>query len=227
YERAVVALLERDGPAVLMGHSMGGAVSIRVAAHRPELVRALVLLDPALPSTTASLRGRIHTIREFLPLLVPALGRLVVSRRHRRQGPDGIVAEHIAWNAHRPERIDPELRADLVDLAHQRWKHQPEVDSVYAASARSVTRYVIRGMRNDLEAVHGATLLIHAEHDRLIPLGDARVVAERHPEWDYQEVPDCGHAVQIELPDRLLDITVPWIARHLEAVPAAPRPPSM
>ena len=32
----------------MVGHSMGGAVVLAAAAHRPDLVRALVMLDPAI-----------------------------------------------------------------------------------------------------------------------------------------------------------------------------------
>jgi pimeloyl-ACP methyl ester carboxylesterase len=52
---ALIALLERTGPAVLMGHSIGGALSFKVAERRPDLVRAIVALAPAsmeVPSTT-------------------------------------------------------------------------------------------------------------------------------------------------------------------------------
>ncbi|MGF6883547.1 lipase [Nocardia sp. GAS34] len=48
---AVVADLVRllDGaPATVVGHSFGGAVGIHLARLHPELVRALVLLDPAI-----------------------------------------------------------------------------------------------------------------------------------------------------------------------------------
>ncbi|MCR9244931.1 MAG: alpha/beta hydrolase [bacterium] len=41
-------LLERFGPAVLVGSSLGGMVSAFVAANRPDLVTALALLAPAL-----------------------------------------------------------------------------------------------------------------------------------------------------------------------------------
>jgi pimeloyl-ACP methyl ester carboxylesterase len=51
---ALIALLERTGPAVLVGHSIGGALSFKVAERRPDLVRAIVALAPAsmeVPST--------------------------------------------------------------------------------------------------------------------------------------------------------------------------------
>jgi len=39
---------EADGPVVVAGHSFGGAVALNLAAARPDLVAALVLLDPAV-----------------------------------------------------------------------------------------------------------------------------------------------------------------------------------
>ena len=46
-----MALLEEsgDGPVHLFGNSLGGAVATRVAASRPDLVRTLTLVSPALP----------------------------------------------------------------------------------------------------------------------------------------------------------------------------------
>jgi lipase len=47
---ALAALLDRDadGPVLVAGHSFGGAVSLSLAASRPDLVAGLVLLDPAV-----------------------------------------------------------------------------------------------------------------------------------------------------------------------------------
>ena len=47
---ALAGLLDADadGPVVVVGHSFGGAVALNLAAARPDLVAALVLLDPAV-----------------------------------------------------------------------------------------------------------------------------------------------------------------------------------
>src|SRR5919199_1407047 len=53
----------RGDPLVLVGHSMGGAIAILLAARRPELVRRLVLVAPAglaaLPRAVAMLLGTV------------------------------------------------------------------------------------------------------------------------------------------------------------------------
>lgn len=51
HARAVIRLLDAEerGPVHLFGNSLGGAVATRVAAVRPDLVRTLTLISPALP----------------------------------------------------------------------------------------------------------------------------------------------------------------------------------
>ena len=44
----VVSLLERFGPAHLVGHSYGGAVALGIAKRRPDLVRSLLAYEPVV-----------------------------------------------------------------------------------------------------------------------------------------------------------------------------------
>ena len=54
----LAALLDADGgrPVVAVGHSFGGAIALNLAAARPDLVAALVLLDPAIGLNGNSMR---------------------------------------------------------------------------------------------------------------------------------------------------------------------------
>lgn len=57
---AYIALLERTGPSVVIAHSQGGAFAWQVAQRRPDLFRALVLVEPAgtgVMADAAKLRG--------------------------------------------------------------------------------------------------------------------------------------------------------------------------
>ncbi len=71
----VARLIERRGrgPVHLIGNSLGGAVATRVAATRPDLVRSLILISPALPD----LKPRPDMAR-FPVLCVPGLGGFLI-----------------------------------------------------------------------------------------------------------------------------------------------------
>src|SRR5579859_6226078 len=67
----VIRLIETldAGPVHLIGNSMGGAVAVRVAARRPDLVRTLTLISPALPD-----RRPRRSAAHFPVLALPFLG---------------------------------------------------------------------------------------------------------------------------------------------------------
>ncbi|MDR3033081.1 MAG: alpha/beta fold hydrolase, partial [Kitasatospora sp.] len=78
---AVVARLIEErglGPVHLIGNSLGGAVSTRLAALRPELVKTLTLVSPALPD----LRPRPVPAR-LSAVGVPGLGPWLLRRATR------------------------------------------------------------------------------------------------------------------------------------------------
>ena len=55
YADSLAALL--DGPAAVVGHSLGGAIALRLAIRRPELVSALVLAGAAGISSGRGVRA--------------------------------------------------------------------------------------------------------------------------------------------------------------------------
>ncbi len=68
------------GPVHLVGNSMGGLISIEVAARRPDLVRTLTLISPAVPDLK---RFRFHPLqndRLMALVVVPGLGEYGVRR---------------------------------------------------------------------------------------------------------------------------------------------------
>src|ERR1700678_1135403 len=73
----VIKLIEAldRGPVHLVGNSMGGAVAIRVAAGRPDLVKTLTLVSPALPDR------RPHASTVHFPILaLPFVGERLARR---------------------------------------------------------------------------------------------------------------------------------------------------
>ena len=211
--RVLRALLERSGPAAVAGNSMGGALGIGLAARHPDLVRALVLVDPALPRPAVN-PAQWSVMARLAPMLVPMVGVQFLAARGRMLGPERLVDDTMAWTLCDPARLDPELRRRLVELARTR-RGFPEAPAAYADSARGLFWYLTRNMRADEARVTSPTLIVHGNRDRLVPVAAARALVARRPEFALELIDDCGHAPQLEVPDQFLAAVVPWLANTL------------
>lgn len=102
---------EPTPPAFLVGHSLGGILSLMCAARHPELARGVLLLDsPILGGWRATTLGLVkHT------QLVGALSPGRISRKRRNHWPDR--ASVLAHFQHKKAfaRWDPQALADYVD----------------------------------------------------------------------------------------------------------------
>lgn len=99
-------LLQRPGPVVLGGHSMGAALALLAAIERPELVERLVLVSPAGLPLTKTMRSSTATfVRQAASgRYRPAhLGRML-----GRVAASPINAHRLARSAHRLD-LRPEL----------------------------------------------------------------------------------------------------------------------
>ena len=203
HARAVVAFLEgqRRGPVHLFGNSLGGAVSIRVAARRPDLVRTLTLISPALPD----LRPR-RGLDPRLPLLVIPGVSSVVRKRMRAQSPEqrARAVLNLCWGD--PTEISPERLAEAAAEVARR-DGQAHSGVALAASASALIRsYLVRGRASAWELagrVTAPTLLVWGDRDRLVdvrlaPRAQAALRGSR-----LLVLPGVGHVAQMERPQQV------------------------
>ncbi|TFW32785.1 alpha/beta fold hydrolase [Massilia horti] len=88
----LIAQLERyDEPAILVGHSLGGMLSMMAAKERPELARCVVMLDSPVVAGWRALAWRLAKLRGWAGRLSPAR----FSERRRNVWPSrGHAREH-------------------------------------------------------------------------------------------------------------------------------------
>ena len=98
-------------PAFLVGHSLGGFLSVMAASRHPELARGILLLDaPLLGGWRATTLGVIKTTQ-----IVGAVSPGAVSRRRRNTWPDKAAAMAYFRNKKVFARWDPQVLQDYVD----------------------------------------------------------------------------------------------------------------
>ncbi len=146
----VLTLLEQTGPATVFGNSMGGVIATGVTARRPDLVEALVLVNPALPWGRIPPSSWLRAAR-YMPVMMQSLGRRTVSARARMLGPERLVDLSLGVTLHDPERLDPDLRRRIVLLAAERYAY-PEAAAAYADAARTLLQEVAGDFDADLAA---------------------------------------------------------------------------
>jgi pimeloyl-ACP methyl ester carboxylesterase len=202
--RRVIRYLEQSGRGAvhLVGNSMGGVISILVAAERPDLVRTLTLLDPAVPDVRPL---RLHPLKADWRmgfLVVPAVGEAAM-RRMNAVPMERRVQATIALCVARPERY-PQRRFDEDVAEARRRAGLPDAGSAMLRATRGlVASQLLHGRRvwAALRRIAAPTLVVWGGQDRLVAPDLAPIVAGTVRNARLLELPDVGHVPMMEAPD--------------------------
>ncbi len=230
--RANTAMLDRfvrevaGAPAILVGNSMGGMVSIMEAAAHPDAVAGLVLIDPVLPMVRGVRPDRI-VMTMFLLYAVPGVGERYLARRRAALSPRQMVQQVLTLCCVDPTRVPEELVAASAALVEDRAAVNG-LDTAFLSAARSLMRVSAMQQRYwaTMRAVGSPVLLLSGEEDRLVSVRAAREAALRNPSWRLEVLPDVGHVPQLECPETVARLMADWLgAEGDSARQAAARPP--
>jgi pimeloyl-ACP methyl ester carboxylesterase len=179
YAEAVGGLIRALGlgPSIVVGHSLGGAVALTLAARRPELVRALVLL-----ASCAKLPPWNAAIEQFFTALPGPVRRLVFFASAKRLLFSPGAPPHavrLALDEIRDCRLET-LRRDI-------------------AVARTMD------VRDRAAAVKVPTLVIAGSRDAITPPALSIALGEAIPQARVAVLDGVGHMVHLEAPGRVND----------------------
>ena len=208
-------------PAVLIGNSMGGLISVLQADRNPDTVAGLVLIDPALPRARRGLPDRDVALR-FAVTAVPLVGERYMARRRRIITPEKAVHETLALCCVDPSRIPAPVVQALIDLANERAEQRGTIQA-FLGSARSVVEIMARPkvLLARVDRLRPPTLLISGDRDRLVPVEAAREIAALRPDWRYEERAGIGHVPQLEDPEWTAATIHDWLAKQGAAAAVA------
>ncbi|REK85397.1 alpha/beta hydrolase [Streptomyces inhibens] len=198
--RAVIRYLDAAGrgPVHLIGNSLGGAVTTRVAAVRPDLVRTLTLISPALPELRPQLTA-VPTALLAVPGITTLFGKLT-----RDWTPERRTREVLALCYGDPGRVTPEGFNAAADEFARRLE-LPYFWDVMERSARGlVNAYTLGGQHNlwrQAERVLAPTLLVYGGRDRLVSIRMARRAAAAFRGSRLLTLPEAGHVAMMEYPE--------------------------
>jgi lipase len=186
---ALAALLERsaDGPVAVVAHSFGGAVALHLAVEHPDLVAALVLLDPAI-----GLDG------EWMARIADAM---LASPDYPDPAEARAEKEHGSWSDVDASVLDAEVDEHLITLPSGRvgWRISvPAMMSYWSELARDIV----------LPAPGTATTLVRARRTSPPYVGENLIAALRaRLGADFRLVDlDCQHMVPHARPGEVAEL---------------------
>lgn len=204
HARAVIGLIEKlGGPVHLFGNSLGGAVSVRVAATRPELVRTLTLISPALPD----LPLRYGPMRVALSA-TPGLGEWAMARLLRSLPPERRVRATLSMCYADCSRVHPQRLEDAIAELVRRDELPHAALSLVRSARGLVVEYLMDYLRRgestlwrQAARVQAPTLVIHGRHDRLVNPRAGTRACRTFPDVRVITLPHAGHVAQMEYPE--------------------------
>ncbi|OBG43429.1 alpha/beta hydrolase [Mycobacterium alsense] len=180
---ALASLLdaEADAPALVVGHSFGGALAMRLAAARPQRVAALLLLDPAVGLDGGWMSDIAHAMFSSPDYPDPDEARL-----EKATG---------SWADVDPAWLDVEIGEHLVELPNGRygWRVSlPAMMSYWSELARGAV----------LPPAGTPTVLVRAKQTSPPYVGDQLIAGLQRrlgPEFRLLDF-DCNHMVPYARP---------------------------
>jgi 3-oxoadipate enol-lactonase len=174
-----IALMASDAAAVLdaagiesahvFGVSMGGMIAQEFALQYPARVRSLILGCTAAGGPTA-----VRT--------EPEAAQMLMTRDKMSPEQAAEAAVPFIYNPTTPrERIDEDI------AIRRQWFPRPEA---YKAQLQGILAWEAYSR---LSGIAAPTLVIHGESDRLVPSGNAKLIAERIPGAKLVMIPHASH----------------------------------
>jgi pimeloyl-ACP methyl ester carboxylesterase len=203
-------------PVHLLGNSMGGAIALLIAERRPELVKTLTLISPAMPDRRPDPR-RLSDPRMAFAYL-PLIGARVRAQL-AALGPRERAAQVIKLCFADPSRF-PESRLD--ELTEE---HSARAGYAWAAPAMARSTFAIFRAWSSLgktslwaaaPRVRVPTLVVWGREDRVISVRRAVRTARALPRARLLVLPRTGHVAQMERPV-VVAKAVLGMWEHLEA----------
>jgi 3-oxoadipate enol-lactonase len=180
-----------DGPAHLLGFSMGGYVALTLALAKPEQILSLILV-----ATGAGGPDRVPRPRHVADAFTKALG-LPHEEFGRRTMPYTFSPGWAEANRRRFEEI---LAARL---------ERPTPYQTLEAHAAACYRFYDAGC--PVERIAAPALVVHGDQDLIVPVENGRMLASRLPNVRYVELPGRGHNLMLEDPDTLVRLVLEFL----------------
>lgn len=171
--------------ACVLGHSLGGFIAQELAVQRPDLLDKLILAGTHHGGPSA-----IPIPEEALTILLQRDGN-PLELFHRGMA----VATAPGFRERKPEAIRELLRYRATGPV------PPAAYEAQVSAGASMGLLTEGDVTARLAQIRVPTLVLFGEHDRVVPTGNATLLARKIPDARVTILPDTGHLFPLEDPD--------------------------
>ena len=179
--------------AAVVGNSLGGLVSLRLALSEPSRVSALGLV------ASAGLGRKVtYALRS---LALPGYGGLAVAWGKRPPGAAQRALGRSTLLFARPQRVPRKWLKEQYRLARLPGFLEAQLATVRAQVGLKGQREVLVDRLAQLEV---PTLLLWGTRDRVLPYSQAKEAVSSLQDGSLELMSDCGHSPHVEQPERFV-----------------------
>lgn len=194
-------------PVVAIGHSLGGVLSYWACLQRPELFKAIILIDSPIYSNYKLAFIKLIKALGLLEYFTPA--RNTINRRYVWPS-HKIALEHFA-SKRAFKYFEQRCLNDYVHFGTEpddddiKLRFDPMIEwKIY----RSLPSLKISRLANNIPCG-----LIYGEYSKVVRPNDAMYMQSKHGFW-CQQINNCGHLLPFEKPDETVQVILKFFQEN-------------
>lgn len=184
---AWIESLNLSQPPALIGHSLGGYLSLLYARRHPEAVRGLLLIDP------------LYSPRQLSPLIRIVRQRPMLGEKAMRIVPEWLIQFAMGWDPDTISRFSSGARQQIVSDYKRTSPHFVYITSDFDDLTQAA------------EAIHQPALILWGDKDLTLNPGSFPRLARHMPHAQQIAIHGCGHQPHIGKPDMVNKLTLNFL----------------
>jgi pimeloyl-ACP methyl ester carboxylesterase len=185
--------------ATLIGHSLGGAVTLYFAIRYPKLIDKLILVSSGGLGREISFDFRVLTL--------PFIGELILSIANR-----ALLRKVIRSHVYNKDAISD----DFIDRIYAILELPNTKRTMLAILRQHVDFFgvkyeAIKLILDNLSKIKNQTLIIWGRNDNLLPVTQSEIAIRHLPNAKLHIFENCGHIPQMECSEQFNDLVIRFI----------------